>query len=979
MSDSRRLAQELYEIRSLALSHATSPQLGVSSVDGEGLVFRDGDGNDLGRIGGGENGMEVEYLYGPKPPQPSAPDVSADTNLISVRWDGLWADQSETDPDIVGSPVLDRVEVHVSSDENFVPDQIESLAGTMPVLDSGGQILVGPLAEAGDWYVVLLARGKDGQYGEPSDRVHVVTSVGLVENELFDLALRAGEAMESADGKNSVYYGDTAPEPQPRLDEDGDPVLDDDGEPLFSEFTEGDIWFGPGNMPHVWSETDGWVSAADERVDAIQSAVDDLESALDDVIVGAGMKSFYRGTMPTVEESSEGDLWFDVSDEYHPYRFTDGVWVSVLAGLADGSVTTDKIAEGAITAASGIIGSLDAGKITVGEMDGARIRAGSIAADRVLVGSGGSIVPNGGFKSDAGWVLSGDASIHPAGAVESAPGAGEAVTSEPLVWAANSVMVVSVTYPSLYPAPGLFIDYLDVVSGNPDRHVLDGLESSVSGSATTLSMRHQLGPVMGSPRLGVSIPAGGGVYSVDVRPPVGSTLIEPGSITTDKIQAGAVTTEKITAGGIDAGVITTGELRGELIRAESIAASALAATAIDGKTITGATVRTAAAGARVEMNSTGLYVKNQFGTNTVSMTNGELTVSGGTITGGTIRTSASGARVQLDVTGLKAWSPSNVETFSISANTGTVSMTGDLFQTNDYGDIAIGPRLFGGSSPSLRFRKRGEAAESDAGISMFDGGGRSALLLYGAGSNTSSQGRSVLQLPHGESTGPAGLYRYKSGSTIGTMRVNNTGQAVVSSSYGVQLTKSNTGGNDWIGLGYDGSWNSQGIYIRTLGDLTLYNGRMSVPNLNSTTGTANLRRTSNGFVGVIGSSRSLKIAEEPITVTVPDFADRLLSVDSVTWFDKASAERVAAAETEKANGIVPLDDLDDVDPLRRIPGVIAEDLHDAGLGVLVEYDSEGAPSSVMYDRIGAVLIPVVRGLRDRINELEERMGMMVDG
>ena len=68
MSDSRRLAQELYEIRALALSHATSPQLGVSSVDGEGLVFRDGDGNDIGRIGGDGNGVEFEYLYGPKPP-----------------------------------------------------------------------------------------------------------------------------------------------------------------------------------------------------------------------------------------------------------------------------------------------------------------------------------------------------------------------------------------------------------------------------------------------------------------------------------------------------------------------------------------------------------------------------------------------------------------------------------------------------------------------------------------------------------------------------------------------------------------------------------------------------------------------------------------------------------------------------------------------------------------------------------------------
>ena len=903
MSDSRRLAQELYEIRALALSHATSPQLGVSSVDGEGLVLRDGDGNDLGRIGGGENGMEVEYLYGPKPPQPSAPDVSADTNLISVRWDGLWADQSETDPDIMGSPVLDRVEVHVSSDENFVPDPIESFAGTMPVLDSGGQILVGPLAEAGDWYVVLLARGKDGQYGAPSDRVHVVTSVGLVENELFDLALRAGEAMESADGKNSVYYGDTEPEPQPRLDEDGEPVLDDDGNPLFNEFTEGDIWFGTGNMPHVWSDTDGWVSAADERVDAIQSAVEDLESALDDVIVGAGMKSFYRGTMPTVEESSEGDLWFDVSDEYRPYRFTDGVWVSVLAGLADGSVTTEKIAQGAITAESGIIGSLDAGKITVGEMDGARIKAGSIQADLVLI----------------------------------------------------------------------------------------------EGS-------------------------------------VGSTLIREGAITTDKILAGAVTTEKITAGGIDAGVITTGELRGELIRAESIAASALAATAIDGKTITGATVRTAAAGARVEMTPDGLRQYNQFGQPIVEMVGGSATFVGALYSG-----VEGGSRVQIDPAiyevpdqippeaipdaggygagirlgrdqangidlyyGMGQRNTSEIlRTFFISGPSGAgrssfgMSEAGN-FAFNAYNDgvkdhrasLQISTDQFS-SSTTAAFNRRSPRLAWEG----VRNGKRLSRMELEADVNGADFGNAVFQVFDHDNNATAGLEL--GGRTLGRGTFSLYADApdgrtsLLNTRTGVSL---NSGGGGSLTLSHDGNTllNSrsggdlritaaEALRLTSTGDTVLTNGRMSLPNLNSTTGTANLRRTSNGFVGVIGSSRSLKIAEESITVTVPDFADRLLSVDSVTWFDKAAAERIAAAETEKANGIVPLDDLDDVDPLRRIPGVIAEDLHDAGLGILVEYDDEGAPSSVMYDRIGAALIPIVRGLRDRINELEEKIGEWENG
>ena len=567
---------------------------------------------------------------------------------------------------------------------------------------------------------------------------------------------------------------------------------------------------------------------------------------------------------------------------------------------------------------------------------------------------------------------------------------------------------------------------------------------------------------------------------------VGSTLIADGAVTTDKILAGAVTTEKITAGGIDAGVITTGELRGELIRAESIAASALAATAIDGKTITGATVRTAAAGARVEMNSTGLYVKNQFGLSTVSMTNGELTVSGGTITGGTIRTSASGARVQLDVTGLKAFNPDGEETFTVSANTGAVDMLGNLRQANAWGDLRVGPTVFasggaGSGSPAIALRGLSRPSGiNSAGISLREPttGGGSFLNVQGEGSFTG--GWSYLYLASPDATMDTRLNRDHGPDRYDTLRLSSVGGALVDSrqpageggvwmraysgtrshaqafmsvtndggaymqtsagsnedavtgrlymgSDGVWLRAGSgntataqrdldiraygdvairgygsgnspsqnarmsvlgyTGaasmhaGGDWVGVGYNASATagSEGIYIRTLGDLTLYSGRMSAPNLNSTTGTANLRRTSNGFVGVIGSSRSLKIAEEPITVTVPDFADSLLSVDSVTWFDKAAAERIAAAETEKANGIVPEDDLDDVDPLRRIPGVIAEDLHDAGLGILVEYDSEGAPSSVMYDRIGSALIPIVRGLRDRINELEEKIGEWENG
>ena len=1687
MSDSRRLAQELYEIRALALSHATSPQLGVSSVDGEGLVLRDGDGNDLGRIGGGENGMEVEYLYGPKPPQPSAPDVSADTNLISVRWDGLWADQSETDPDIVGSPVLDRVEVHVSSDENFVPDQIESLAGTMPVLDSGGQILVGPLAEAGDWYVVLLARGKDGQYGVPSDRVHVVTTVGLMENELFGLALRAGEAMESADGKNSVYYGDEEPQPLPRLDEDGEPVLDDDGNPLFNEFTEGDIWFGEGNMPHVWSETDGWVSAADERVDAVQSVVDELESDLDAVRESADGKTstFYKPTAPPVAEASEGDLWFDTSAEggNTPHRFTDGAWVSVadqrvqavqdamgefesdldtvrdtangknrtfyqstmpatpparagdlwfntangyrlhrnngatfievadgriadlesevenidisgplsearaewladaaadaqtkaqnaaataeaaakayadavatgavegeLEGLQDyadnaaeqarqaaiqaaiaearviangardealaaaldadavisqsiaqfesdldlvresadgkskitwspnapsgdgkagdtwfrtssnriighwrhsgsswvsmsldaavipnldagkitsgfidseriaagsiqagkllvgnftnlvpdpaaqfeitdtwrrwgnesigaagafwrygatvngnrgvragadeffgssrwltstpfqvrpgdryfiqvtsyneylvggsprfglrlgdesngylgetpvtimsnsgwetytaiveipdnpnikqaalrytipstatsgyayfvdpvvrpavggvmiedgaivaekisagavgataiaaesidaskivaggiqadslivpgtvgstlikdGAITTSKIEAGSITAQSGIIASLDAGVISSGFIDSARIRAASISADKILVGGAGNLLTNPGFVGGgAGWSLS---SYNPQIATSGGP------TGEPVLSLQSSGPTTGL-FPYLgglvQSAAGSFAPDLAAVEAGKRYSASVWVRADVDIPVGNAGMGFRLRE-LGSATLGWAFPAAvtnrevipantwakveGEVlvptdtgtwnrlafglrangalngrrveFSAPVLlPMVGATLIEPGAITTEKIATGAITAEsgiigsidagKITVGqldgarikansvlassvlinssigstliadgaittgkiavgaitaesgivgSLDAGVITTGELRGELIRAGSIAASALAATAIDGKTITGATVRTAAAGARVEMNSTGLYVKNQFGTNTVSMQNGAISVEGGTITGGTVRTSASGARVQLDRTGLKAYNPDGDETFSISSNTGTVDMEGNLRQTNTYGRLDVGPTVFasgadGRGAPGIGFSRHSKPSgvANQAGMALrepSDGTGS----FFQVQSEGGDAGWSFLNLATPGASAHTGLHRWFTGDDRSSFNINGDGNTYIStvnqagkgnvwlqtyvrgrdhsqtrfsmqnsgrvfaSTYvgsnpdartsmldmgsegtwliagsGTSATSSrnlnlnaygdaymraygrgndpaldayvgvrqdggavvaSAGGSEWIGVGYTGtSPGGDGIYVRTLGDLTMYMGRWAAPNINTGSGT-DLIITASNYIGKKSSSRRYKIAEEPIEYTLPGVEDALLDMEVKTWFDRRSAERLAEAETEKANGVVPLDDLKDVDPLRRIPGVVAEDLDAAGLGMFVVYNEDGSPESVMYDRLGVALVPAVKALRDRVNELEDKIGELWNG
>lgn len=55
---------------------------------------------------------------------------------------------------------------------------------------------------------------------------------------------------------------------------------------------------------------------------------------------------------------------------------------------------------------------------------------------------------------------------------------------------------------------------------------------------------------------------------------------------------------------------------------------------------------------------------------------------------------------------------------------------------------------------------------------------------------------------------------------------------------------------------------------------------------------------------------------------------------------------------------------------RRNLGAVAEEVEELGLEHLVVYDPDGRPDGLMYDRVGVLLIPTVKRLRDRVDELE---------
>src|SRR5699024_4050541 len=74
--------------------------------------------------------------------------------------------------------------------------------------------------------------------------------------------------------------------------------------------------------------------------------------------------------------------------------------------------------------------------------------------------------------------------------------------------------------------------------------------------------------------------------------------------------------------------------------------------------------------------------------------------------------------------------------------------------------------------------------------------------------------------------------------------------------------------------------------------------------------------------------------------------------------------------TKKYNGEdVDVDDIDD--DIRRIPGLIAEEIEKAGLFEFVTY-RDGEIDGVMYDRIPILFIPILRDHEDKINKLLKR-------
>lgn len=113
---------------------------------------------------------------------------------------------------------------------------------------------------------------------------------------------------------------------------------------------------------------------------------------------------------------------------------------------------------------------------------------------------------------------------------------------------------------------------------------------------------------------------------------------------------------------------------------------------------------------------------------------------------------------------------------------------------------------------------------------------------------------------------------------------------------------------------------------------------------------------------LVPSTSAAKYKTDIVRSFETEMGNKLLEVPVAHWKDKEEV----LAKTRDSNAKDP----------ETYFGMIADDLDDAGLKELVDYDDKGEVRGIQYDRVALSLIPLIRNYRDRITELETEVKQM---
>lgn len=373
-----------------------------------------------------------------------------------------------------------------------------------------------------------------------------------------------------------------------------------------------------------------------------------------------------------------------------------------------------------------------------------------------------------------------------------------------------------------------------------------------------------------------------------------------------------------------------------------------------GGTITGALLQTELTSARgIKIVSTGMNVYDSAGIPTLTITassgaiamKGSLTsgsdITGAVITGGVWQTEVTTARgIKVASTGLLAYDLAGNPTFSITASSGAVAMKGDLIsgstitgaivtggiiRTSDTGArVELDTNQWGAGVLRMTTGDAGEAHPMSGGTGGTDElqvtGLGPAGLACGALPMTGTTRRFVTELNAPRQSGTLPALKV---ARVRAITTYNTSSAVTTAKVRVYAPD---------GADFDGM-------ITTPGEI--HGGELWSDAFPTVANAANMWMGGSGRIYKTTSSLRYKENVQPFDLST----ETLLALEPVTFTSKGD------------------------DSGRRFPGVIAEQAHEAGLGLWVDYNDEGAPDGFGYGTYVIALLAVAKRQQAQIDEL----------
>lgn len=330
-------------------------------------------------------------------------------------------------------------------------------------------------------------------------------------------------------------------------------------------------------------------------------------------------------------------------------------------------------------------------------------------------------------------------------------------------------------------------------------------------------------------------------------------------------------------------------------------------------------------------------------------------------TGSIFRTAASGARVQIDTNGIRAWNASNVLTADIQGSSGSLNgfdinggtVTGSLVRTSSGGTRAAmmadsnpGFAFYKNNqtvfhlrenlgNPELRFNNTGStniAVRLDSsGLKLFNTSGALRANLFSDNTDLFLEGPGGIVGGAALSLGGSGRAYLRSGAS---------GQVTLEGAARVLLTTGNTTANM--------SWQ---IYPSGSASILRFDGgRTKMP---QTTQAANQHVDADGRFYATTSRSYYKLDQRPAI-----YEELGLKLEPKSWIDRS------AWEEDNTYG-------------ERTVGLILEEVLELGGGAhFATFNKDGVPDGLAYDRIHLTYIPILRRHEQEIAELKRQIASL---